>query len=455
MRLSLPPATSPAPAGLSHRPALLVAAAMLGTFQPAPAAQLTLSQLLQSFNGTPIAPAVTTIPADLPVALIYQNLALNPTPAGSEVVFNNTPSSLPLSYSSLSFAATKANALGNYIRLGGTARKLVSCDATMVTWARASKYPQLAALNPNGYFHPVSLTLYTVGTDLKLTPLTEATANILVPWRPETLPNGSPYPYNGYAFRAHFEFTGNVILTEQILATISYDTQSTGYSPLRVPGPYNELNVALDGLRPSVGQDVDADTVLRVTDEAWYYPNTGWSNSNGPSVRITASHAATKTPPTHPGTYKVTAIGGTTGTEGKTEALFTVAPPTLNSWKEKEFTPEQIAAGQSDPYFDADGDGYSNLAEYALGTTPGDSSSNPNTGPALTPDPSGMALTLVRPRWLTGVQYIAEESDDLTNWFPVPLEPVTSTESTETVKASVSETRRTSNHAFLRVRFVP
>ena len=452
MRLTLPPAKTPPRPGMT---ALIASAAVLTSLQPAIAAQVTLSQLQQSFNGAPVAPAVTTVPADLPVALVYQNLAISPTPAGSEVVFDNTPATLPLSYSSLSFSATKANALGNYIRLGGTARKLVSCDATMVTWAKASKFPLLAAINPNGYVHPVSLTLYTVGTDLKLTMLTEATANILVPWRPETLPNGSPYPYNGYAFRAHFEFTGNVILTDQIMATISYDTQTTGYSPLRVDGPYNQLNVALDGLRPSVGADVDADTVLRVTDQAWYYPNTGWTNQNGPSVRITASHAATKTTPIHPGTYKVTAIGGTTGTEAKTEAFFTVAPPTLNSWKEKEFTPEQIAAGNADPMFDADDDGYSNLAEYALGTRPADSSSNPNSTPALTPDPSGMALTLVRPRWLTGVQYIAEESDDLTNWFPVPLETLSSTTATETVKASVSEPRRVSNHAFLRVRFVP
>lgn len=441
----------------AHWPALLTTASLLFGFQPAPAAEVALSQLLQNFSGTPIAPAVTAVPADLPVALVYQNLAPVQTPAESEIVFDNTPSTLPLSYTSLSFSATKANALGNYLRLGGTARKLQSIDATMVTWAKASKYPVLAAANPNGYIHPVTLTLYTVGTDLKLTPLTETTANILVPWRPETLPNGSPYPYNGCAFRAHFEFTGNVILTEQVLVSISYDTQYTGHTPLRVAGPYNELNVALDGQRPSIGADVDSDSVLRVTDQAWYYPNTGWTNMNGPSVRIAASHAATRRPPVHPGTYKVTAIGGATGTEARTEAMLTVTPPTLASWRDKEFTPAEIAEGKADPDFDADGDGYTNFAEYALGTRPSDSSSNANSNavPNLTPGPDGMALTLVRPRWLTGVQYIAEESDDLTNWFPVPLETVTSTDATETVKASVSHGRRASNHAFLRVRFVP
>jgi hypothetical protein len=83
---------------------------------------------------------------------------------------------------------------------------------------------------------------------------------------------------------------------------------------------------------------------------------------------------------------------------------------------------------------DADGDGITNLAEYAMGTAPG----TPTTDPPLVIDPAGLAITMVRPRWLTGVQYLPEETTDFSSWNPVPLQGLATGTKTETVRASAS-----------------
>lgn len=387
----------------------------------------------------------------MPLALTYRSLAAPTSPAAEEVVFDNTPASLALSYSSYPVANQRAVGLGNYLRLGGNARRLKSCDVTLVTWSRASQFPALAALNPAGYIHPINVVLYAVTPDLRLTFLADADENILVPWRPEQLPDGRPYPYNGYAFRARFNFPAAVTLPEQVMVMVNYNTESSGFTPLLIPGPYNALNIALEGSVPSVGSDVNPDVVLRVTNDAWFYPNTGWSGFNGPPVRITATHEITKTPPVAPGQYAVTALAGASGTEGTANGVLTITPPTLTTWETKEFTPEQILSGEAAPDEDPDGDGLTNLAEYAMGTQP----NVPTPQLPVVEDPAAMALTLQRPRYLGGVQYIAEETFDFVTWTPVPLSVVSSNSATETVRAEASTEALSSRRAFLRIRFAP
>ena len=232
---------------------------------------------------------------------------------------------------------------------------------------------------------------------------------------------------------------------------VSYNTGASGFDPIGIPGPYDQLNVALGGTIPSVGSDLNADVVLRVTKAGWFYPNSGWTDLNGPIVGLKAGNSVSKAPPVAPGNYEVTATAGDSGTEGTVQGTLTIAPPTLASWQQSEFSATQMAAGEAAVEADPDGDGYTNFAEYAMG-------SNPNSGikdPPLVVDPSAMTITLVRPRWLTGVRYIAEESPDLATWTPAPLAILSSTLQNETVQASCTPGSGGSSRNFLRIRFAP
>ena len=99
----------------------------------------------------------------------------------------------------------------------------------------------------------------------------------MLSWRPESDPtcpdtgygagfgwratNGSCY--NGYAFPIVFALSG-VPLPNTFIYGIAYNTQTWGYSPLGLPGPYESLNVGLNSTPPvALGTDVDPDAVWR------------------------------------------------------------------------------------------------------------------------------------------------------------------------------------------------
>ncbi len=273
----------------------------------ADAAEVSFGSLQKVYSGSPNVAPVTTVPANLPYQLVYGD---NSLPAGggtSEIVFNNSPNTLALSYSSKAFEATKTSAVGNYYKLGASARMLQSVEVTFVDWARAINFPILAAQNPAGYVHPLTVAFYKVMSGSELVLLYSKTENTLIPWRPETLPNGNPYTSNGYAFRANFTFPSELILPEQFMVVVSFNTQNSGFAPIGVAGPYNSLNIALTSLTPSVGTDLVPDDALLVSNGVWYFPSTGWANSTAPMIRLHALTSRTLTPPVNAGSYSVTA----------------------------------------------------------------------------------------------------------------------------------------------------
>ena len=95
----------------------------------------------------------------------------------------------------------------------------------------------------------------------------------------------------------------NLDLPEQFIFGVAFNTNTWGYSPLGVGGPYESLNVGLAnvngaGVPPSVGVDLDPDVVYWNTVHAGWYsdggvggfgilrPDTGWLNYQ-PAVRFT------------------------------------------------------------------------------------------------------------------------------------------------------------------------
>ncbi|MCF7734541.1 MAG: MBG domain-containing protein [Akkermansiaceae bacterium] len=276
------------------------------------AIEVTLENLVQTYIGGPITPSVSVTPSGLSAELTYRSLS-HPAPASSEVVFSNNPEPLRLSYSSVSFCSNHLCGLGNYLQFAGSARQLEGCDVTLVTWAKAADYPVLAAADATGYTHPVTLTLYQVSDAHQLIYLTELNQPVLVPWRPLTLPNGDPYPVNGYAFRVSFDLAqDDITLPAKVLALVSYNTQASGFEPIGVPGPYNQLNVAVASAAPVTGADADPGEVLRIAHDAaipegvWWFPSTALGNPM-PLFQVRALATRTTTAPVEAGDYEVSA----------------------------------------------------------------------------------------------------------------------------------------------------
>ncbi len=293
-------------------------------FAVAVPATVSLGAVVQTYDGSPKIPTVVTSPPGLSVSWKFVPAASLPPPA---TVFANTPLPLANSYASVGFAAQLTWALGDRVQLAGTARNLISVDAVMVTWAKAAIYPVQAAANPAGWHHPIKLTVYDMNAAGVLTHYGEVTQQIFVPWRPLTLPNGQPYPVNGFAFLAHFDFPAGLVMPERPVFSVTYNTANSGFAPIGSPGPYNDLNVAVSG-SPIIGSDVDPAGILWVRSAtSWVYPAEGTA---APMFIVKASNSppppGTATPPVNAGTWQATATITTPGYEGQGLASFTILP---------------------------------------------------------------------------------------------------------------------------------
>ncbi|MEN8680721.1 MAG: hypothetical protein ABF391_11810, partial [Akkermansiaceae bacterium] len=234
------------------------ALAFVATFGLLPAMEVdvTFSGLAQDYDGSLKTPAVATDPPGVQVALDY-------FPRGqAEEVFRRIPVVDQPSYASYGLNGTNDRALGDVVDLGGVNRHLESVEVALVSWSRAANWPGLFAENGEGYFHPLTLTIFrVVGEDLFL--LEQVTEEFLVPWRPATLDDGGEYPFGGKSFRARFDFSGDRVLSGKLALLISYNTGNGGFEPLGVTGPYDSLNVALSDLAVAVGSDDDPTRMVR------------------------------------------------------------------------------------------------------------------------------------------------------------------------------------------------
>jgi hypothetical protein len=226
---------------------------------PAIAAEVFFSGLVQEYDGGVKSPVVTTDPPGLQVSLEYFPRS------NSGEIFRNIPVVGQPSYTSYGlnrgFNNSTLHALGDVVNPGGANRRLESIDVSLVSWSRAANWPALAASNPEGYLHPLTLTVYrVVGEDLFL--LAEQTGEFLIPWRPATLDDGGEYPFGGTAFTARFNFSNVVTLSGKLAILISYNTGNGGFEPLGVEGPYDSLNVALSDEPVLVGSDDDSSRML-------------------------------------------------------------------------------------------------------------------------------------------------------------------------------------------------
>lgn len=223
-------------------------------------------------------------------------LAANPTFAASEIVYDALPSVSPdTSYPSQAFQAQQTFEFGDFIHLDGTNRILDKVTVTMVTWAKFADYSSnpLYMNNAVSWTHPITLNIYSSTLDANGVPsqlLGTVTQNITIPWRPAASEacgaglqwmDGLGRCNNGYAFNAAFDMSSlGVVLPDDIIVSVAYNTQSYGEVPMVVTGPYNSLNVAVPANQAvAIGSDDSSSEVFWNTITAAWYTDAGAAGS--------------------------------------------------------------------------------------------------------------------------------------------------------------------------------
>ena len=228
-----------------------------------------------------------------------------PAAGASTLVYDSIPETSPPSYASLGYEATSTDEFGDYVQLDGAARVLTTLSVGLTDWACenwATSNPCFSA--PGSTFdHPITVNVYDVdhsgaspaAGDLIAT-LTETKA---IPFRPSASPycDGGRWRAtdgscnNGFAFTLDFDFTDQgVVLDDDVIVSVAYNTQHYGAAPTGVTGPYNSLNVSLADDAPTVGTDPSADQMFWKTTYPGYNDefilDGGWTPYNGLVLEI-------------------------------------------------------------------------------------------------------------------------------------------------------------------------
>ncbi|MCU0748637.1 MAG: S8 family serine peptidase [Akkermansiaceae bacterium] len=234
---------------------------------------------------------------------------------------------------------------------------------------------------------------------------------------------------NAKSTEAHFTASGDY----QVLATVT-DAQGLSVSAplhLRVLPTPTSLAVSPAVAEVQVGQQLALGAIVQDQFGASIPEAISacqWAASGGGSISTS-------------GIYQATAAGGPYEIRAESGPLADTASITV--------TASSSTGGTSQDAEDPDGDGLSNLAEYALGTQPG------TFTPPMVPikDASGLYFLFTRPASIQDITYIAESCDGHGEWTPALLELVSDGE-IQTWRARDPLTSGNPSARFLRLRFV-
>jgi hypothetical protein len=180
---------------------------------------------------------------------------LTSTASGPVTVYDSLPATVPPGMPSHSFQAQQTSEFGDYVKLApSTGRNLTKVTVAMVTYGETPAYS-----------HPITLNLYNPG-DLRH-PFAFETRTFAIParhpWDPSCGDATPDSPWrkwkaadgvcrNGEAFTLTFDLTG-VVVPDEFVFGIAYDTSGYGAHPTGVDGNYDNLNVGMVTAAPSVG----------------------------------------------------------------------------------------------------------------------------------------------------------------------------------------------------------
>ena len=232
-----------------------------------------------------------------------------------ETVYDALPSVVPhTNYDSYGAQAHQFNEFGDRIVLGGTSRQLDTVTVTMTDWAKKSGNTTWCAdnaskCNDEGYLEDITLNVRKTDGSI----IGTKTQSVSVPWRPESddscaatsngkgwLEDGVCINKSGLAFNVTFDFSASTtILDSEVLLGVAYNTQTQGYAPTGVAGPYNSLNVTFPANQPvSVGADKDVMHAYVASSNPSYWGSASssfsefetWPGSGTVAFKVTATH---------------------------------------------------------------------------------------------------------------------------------------------------------------------
>lgn len=212
------------------------------------------------------------------------------TLAGANTIYDSIPSPAPYNLPSLGYQATSTAEFGDYIGFSDLSKALTTVDVAMSTWALKSSYQDTATgtwkpgfehvvMNDTGYQHPLTLNIYAVDTSGS-TPvagslIASKTVTAMIPWRPENNVGPDGKTYGGMLFNVAFDFSDmNLVLPEQIVYGLAFNTYTGRANPIGKHGPYESLNFGCSSAA-TTGTDFDPSSAFWNTTNSSFYTDKG------------------------------------------------------------------------------------------------------------------------------------------------------------------------------------
>lgn len=198
-------------------------------------------------------------------------LAISAGAASAMVVYNNVPKTLPANFASIGFEATSTSEFGGEVELTKSSPKkpeALTVTAVMSSWAceNGSWSADNCVTAPGATFKwPITVKLYNVGAGGEpVGPIAQETEEFAIPYRPSASPEcrgelagtwwstqgkGKHVTHscsNGIAAPITFApLTLAAPVSNKLIVSIAYNTETYGAHPTGTEGPENSLNVAL------------------------------------------------------------------------------------------------------------------------------------------------------------------------------------------------------------------
>jgi hypothetical protein len=219
--------------------------------------------------------------------------ALPPT----TVVYDAIGADPPPNVASIGFEATSADEFGDRVGLAAGPRNLASVTVLMSSWGceDGTWHGGNCSTTPGATFdHELTVNVYAVGVgNAPGALLGSLTQTVAIPYRPSAdtvnCTGGRWYDadsgicFNGFAVPVVFEFDRTVVLPNDVIWSIAYNTSHHGHAPLGELAcfgesggcGYDSLNVGAQDLGATVGTDSDPDGAYADSSWAGFYCDGG------------------------------------------------------------------------------------------------------------------------------------------------------------------------------------
>lgn len=382
------------------------------------AATVALGSLAQTYTGSPLAATSTTTPSNLNVTYTYDGSSTTPTNAGSYAVVAtiNEPNYTGTASGTLVIAKAAATlSLGGLAQTFDGSAKTVSATTTPAGLTVAFTYNGSATAPTNAGSYAVVGTISEAnysGSDSGTLVIAKAAATVSLGSLAQT--------YDGSA-KAATATTSPTGLT----VNFTYDgsaTAPTNAGSYAVIGTISDTNYA--GASPPgtlvIAKATAGVTLGNLTQAYDGNPKPASASTSPAGLSVSLTYNGSSTAPSSHGSYTVAATVNDANYNGSNSSTLIIQGQSSAGWRAQHFSPEQITAGLAADDADPDGDGWKNLAEYALGMNP------TSRNPALLPvrDANGLTLTFTRPKDMPDVTYGAQSTDNFDGWDALTLELV-------------------------------